>query len=74
VRTGSRVCAAMRSLIYTLWSLATITRTLAAEAAPTRSTDDWEDAVPDTIFNGQTVPPIKELDMRIEEDMSKGNW
>jgi protein disulfide-isomerase len=60
----------MRSFLYTLLSLATVTTTLAADA-----TDDWEEVVPDTVFNGQTVPPLKELDANhIKDDLSKGNW
>lgn len=65
----------MRSLIYSLLSLATITTVLAADPKPTKSADDWEDVVPDTVFNGQTVPPMKEMDsVKIAEDISKGNW
>ena len=67
----------MRSLLYSLLSLATIASTIAADApaAKPTETDDWEETVPDTIFNGQTVPPMKELDsVHIEQDISQGNW
>lgn len=65
----------MRSLLYSLLSLATVATTLAGDAPAANSDDDWEEKVPDTIFNGQTVPPMKELDsVHIEEDISKGNW
>lgn len=69
----------MRSLFYSLLSLATIASTLAADV-PTESpaetvTDDWDEAVPDTLFNGQTVPAMKELSsVDITKEISQGNW
>jgi len=66
----------MRSLLFSLLSLATVTSILAADAAPAKKdVDDLDEVVPDTIFNGQTVPPMKDLDeQHIVEDISKGNW
>lgn len=76
----------MRSVFYSLLSLATIASTLAvpdsnaaapAAAAARRADadDDWEDKVPDTIFNGQTVPPMPVLDIKtLDKEISKGNW
>lgn len=68
----------MRSIFYSLLSLATIATTLATDAAkPTseNADDDWEEKVPDTIFNGQTVPPMKELGVAdLEDAITKGNW
>ena len=75
----------MRSLLYSLLSLATIASTLAAEVpkvpevpleiSPEKGTDEWDEVVPDTIFNGQTVPPMKELSsVNIEQEISQGNW
>ncbi|KAF2275599.1 thioredoxin-domain-containing protein [Westerdykella ornata] len=65
----------MRSLLYSLLSLATLATVLAGDAAPAKTAEDWDEVVPDTVFNGQTVPPMKELDsIHIEEDLSKGNW
>jgi protein disulfide-isomerase len=69
----------MRFITYSLLSLATVLSTFAAdtpdsEAKPT-GTDDWEEQKPDTIFNGQTVPPIKELGPSdLKQSISKGNW
>ena len=74
---------AMRSVFYSLLSLATFASTLAApdDAAAARrlvkraDTDDWEEKVPDTIFNGQTVPPMPMLDQKsFDTETSKGNW
>lgn len=69
--------AAMRSLFYSLLSLATVATTLAAEAPDAKradkSTEDWEDVEPDTIFNGQTVPPMKEIGRDLEKEISHGN-
>jgi protein disulfide-isomerase len=68
----------MRSVLYTLLSLATLTTALAIEtktpsAAP--ADDDWEDKQPDTVFNGQTVPPMIELGgHNLDTEISKGNW
>jgi protein disulfide-isomerase len=63
----------MRYLYYSLLSLATITTTLAAEIS--QSSEDWENAVPDTVFNGQTVPPMKELGQNdLEQEIGQGNW
>lgn len=74
----------MRSLLYSLLSLATVASALAvpdsavAAAAAKRADaadDDWEDRVPDTVFNGQTVPPMPVLDIKtMDEQTSKGNW
>jgi len=74
----------MRSVFYSLLSLATIASTLAvpdnaaAQAAAARradADDDWEDKLPDTIFNGQTVPPMPVLDIKtLDTEISKGNW
>jgi protein disulfide-isomerase len=71
----------MRSIFYTLLSLATFASTLAAPDDTARrlvkraDADDWEDKVPDTIFNGQTVPPMPMLDQKsFDTETSKGNW
>lgn len=70
----------MRSILYSLLSLATIASTLAIEtkaATPKKvdAEDDWDEKQPDTIFNGQTVPPMIELGQHnIEKEISKGNW
>jgi protein disulfide-isomerase len=72
----------MRSFLYSLLSLATIASVLAAEVpdiskttSPEKDTDDWDEEVPDTIFNGQTVPPMKELSsVNIEQELNQGNW
>jgi protein disulfide-isomerase len=69
----------MRSLLYSLLSLAAVASTLAAEPAaavtPAAAVDDWEDKVPDTVFNGQTVPPMIELGERnFDKEISHGNW
>lgn len=77
----------MRSIFYSLLSLATIATTLAIESQPKEpkepkakkpavSTDDWDDTekVPDTIFNGQTVPPMTELGTNLETEIDHGNW
>ncbi|KAF2113338.1 thioredoxin-like protein [Lophiotrema nucula] len=66
----------MRSLLYSLLSLATIAPILAADApAASPTSDGLEDDVPDTIFNGQTVPPMIELTQQdIDEKISHGNW
>lgn len=69
----------MRSLFYSLLSLATIAHTFAANtpgaAKKTDADDDWEDKVPDTVFNGQTVPPMIELGSKdLDSSISHGNW
>lgn len=68
----------MRSIFYTLLSLATLATTLAIETKGVKTADaddDWEDKQPDTIFNGQTVPPMKELGPHnIDKEIRKGNW
>ena len=68
----------MRSIIYSLLSLATLTAALAIESKSPRTTgadDDWDDKLPDTIFNGQTVPPMIELGQdNLDKEISKGNW
>ncbi|KAJ4360108.1 uncharacterized protein N0V89_000668 [Didymosphaeria variabile] len=71
----------MRSVLFSLLSLATIATSLALEPrAPakgdsTKADDDWEEEiVPDTIFNGQTVPPMNELGTDVDKEISHGNW
>jgi len=78
----------MRSIFYTLLSLATAAAALAVEipsasptsaspisASATGAADDWEEKPADTTFNGQTVPPMIELRKdNIAEETSKGNW
>lgn len=71
----------MRSLFYSLLSLATIASTLAVDNAAASAAkradadEDWEDIVPDTVFNGQTVPPMPVLDIKnLDEEISHGNW
>lgn len=65
----------MRSLIYGLLSLATFATARAVDTTTTKSTDDWDAAVPDTVFNGETVPPMKELTSEdIEKEVSRGVW
>jgi protein disulfide-isomerase len=71
----------MRSIFYSLLSLATIATTLAvpdnAATAAKRAgaDDDWEEKTPDTIFNGQTVPPMPVLDSKtLDKEIGKGNW
>lgn len=68
----------MRSIIYSLLSLATLTTALAIETKTPRTAaadDDWDDKLPDTIFNGQTVPPMIELGQdSLDKEITKGNW
>jgi protein disulfide-isomerase len=67
----------MRSFLFFLLSLATVATTSAAEIGETTSTDDLEEEAPSTIFNGRTVPPMKELGSPaadVDEAISKGNW
>ena len=67
----------MRSIFYSLLSLATIATTLAIEPrASTKEEDDdpLDEVVPDTIFNGQTVPPMTELGTNLDKEISHGNW
>jgi protein disulfide-isomerase len=68
----------MRSIFYTLMSLATLATTLAIETKtpkPSAAEDDWDDKQPDTIFNGQTVPPMIELTQHtLDKEITKGNW
>ena len=68
----------MRSIFYSLLSLATVATTLAVDKtekrAPATSDDDWDEKTPDTIFNGQTVPPMIELGTSVDKDISHGNW
>ncbi|KAF2748636.1 thioredoxin-like protein [Sporormia fimetaria CBS 119925] len=66
----------MRSLLSALLSLATIATALAIDTKAAKDTEDWDEpTVPDTIFNGQTVPPMIELSsVNIAEQISKGNW
>jgi protein disulfide-isomerase len=63
----------MRSIFYSLLSLATIATTLAAPTPDTKD-DDFEDKVPDTTFNGQTVPPMIELGVDLKEKTKTGHW
>lgn len=79
LRQASAFISAMRSLLYSLLSLATIASTFAAdipaENSADKETEDWDEVVPDTIFNGQTVPPMRELTSENhKEEISKGNW
>lgn len=65
----------MRSILYTFLSLATLATTLAIETKSAKADDDWDDKVPDTIFNGQTVPPMIQLTQHnLDKEISKGNW
>ncbi|CAO2652961.1 Nn.00g023720.m01.CDS01 [Neocucurbitaria sp. VM-36] len=68
----------MRSILCSLLSLATVATTLAVElpsAKKAAADDDWDEKQPDTIFNGQTVPPMIELGQHnIDKEISKGNW
>ena len=66
----------MRSIFCSLLSLATIATSLAIEPRTAAQTDaaagdDWdaEEVVPDTIFNGQTVPPMQELGTDVDKQM-----
>ncbi|KAF2636916.1 thioredoxin-like protein [Massarina eburnea CBS 473.64] len=63
-----------RSIFYSLLSLATIATTYAAPTAEPKDDDDFEDKVSDTIFNGQTVPPMIELGTDLEEKTKTGHW
>lgn len=68
----------MRSIFYSILSLATIAQTLAIEtSAPKKADadDDWDEKPSSTTFNGQEVPPMIELgkDNFITET-KKGNW
>ncbi|KAF2877486.1 thioredoxin-like protein [Massariosphaeria phaeospora] len=66
----------MRSLLYLLLSLAPLVAAQVKTAEGTK--DEWDEetvVVPDTIFNGQTVPPLKQLEgPHLDEDISHGNW
>lgn len=70
----------MRSVLFSLLSLATIATSVAIEPRASSkgdaaADDDWaEDVVPDTTFNGQTVPPMKELGTDVNKEISHGNW
>lgn len=68
----------MRSIFYSLLSLATIATTLAVKTPEVKTAaldDDWDEKQPDTIFNGQTVPPMIELRKdNVDSEISKGNW
>ncbi|KAF2125035.1 thioredoxin-like protein [Dothidotthia symphoricarpi CBS 119687] len=68
----------MRSIFYSLLSLATIASTLAAKTPTPKKADaddDWDDKEPDTIFNGQTVPPMAQLTIKdLDKSISHGNW
>jgi protein disulfide-isomerase len=68
----------MRSIFYSFLSLATLATALAIETSSAKVTDaqdDWDDKQPDTIFNGQTVPPMIELTQHnLDTEISKGNW
>ena len=44
-------------------------------AATAKPSDSLDDAPPETIFNGQAVPPMKELSgVTLDEEISKGYW
>ncbi|KAH8729109.1 thioredoxin-like protein [Phaeosphaeriaceae sp. PMI808] len=66
----------MRSIFYSLLSLATLATTLAVETKGAKKSDDeWDDKQPDTTFNGQPVPPMIELgENSLEKEVKKGNW
>ena len=64
----------MRSIFYSLLSLAIIATAVAAPAPASPDDDDFEDKVPDTIFNGQTVPPMTELRTDIRDKIATGHW
>jgi protein disulfide-isomerase len=65
----------MRSIFYTLLSLATLTTALAIETKAPVASEDWDEKQPDTIFNGQTVPPMIELTQHnLDSEIKKGNW
>lgn len=68
----------MRSIFYTLLSLATLATTLAIETKAPKAKggdDDWDEKQPDTVFNGQPVPPMIELTQHnLDKEISKGNW
>ena len=68
----------MRSIFYSILSLATIAHTLAIETTTPKKTgtdDDWDEKTPSTIFNGQIVPPMIELrKANFDTEVSKGNW
>lgn len=67
----------MRSIFYSLLSLATVATALAVDKTAKRadaSDDDWEEKVPDTTFNDQTVPPMIELGTDVDKEISHGNW
>jgi protein disulfide-isomerase len=67
----------MRSIFYSLLSLATVATALAVEKTDKRaaaSDDDWDEKVPDTTFNGQSVPPMIELGTNLEKEIGHGNW
>ncbi|KAF2261511.1 thioredoxin-like protein [Lojkania enalia] len=69
----------MRSLLYSLLSLATVATTFAAEVpaetSASKSKDEASELKPDTIFNGVTVPAMRELEGdSLDQDISHGNW
>ncbi|CAI6337110.1 unnamed protein product [Periconia digitata] len=64
----------MRSLLYTILSFATIAVTIAAPVSEPQDDDDLDEKVPDTIFNGQTVPPMIELGTDLDEKTKTGHW
>jgi protein disulfide-isomerase len=65
----------MRSIFYTLLSLATLTTALAIETKTPEASEAWDEKQPDTIFNGQTVPPMIELTQHnLDSEIKKGNW
>lgn len=63
----------MRSILYTLLSLATVAVTVAAPVSEPQD-DDVDEKVPDTTFNGQTVPPMIELGTDLNEKTKTGHW
>lgn len=67
----------MRSIFYSLLSLATVACTLAADTPKATATadDDLDDTPSETTFNGETVPPMIELAPdTYDKETSKGNW
>ena len=85
---------AMRALLYSILSLATLRSVLAGSpvqaaaisapvagdikiqtAVAAKPSDSLNNAPPETIFNGQAVPPMKEISgVTLGEEISKGYW
>ena len=78
----------MRFFLYKLLALTAAASALAAApeadakgdtqhavVSTPEGSDGLDDVVPDTVFNGETVPPIKELSAdSFDADTSKGYW